>query len=127
LRHNSHGSRSGRFNEFIDNLVLIEGVVATIRSLFSFLVFALLLCTILPVAQIRWSVDTGVEQAGDFSNTGAETDSEDDSPQATPDDCVVSQVSVSDCRSSRSHASTNEIPPFTLLISRLIHPPTARS
>jgi hypothetical protein len=127
LRHNRHGSCSERFNELIDNLVLIEGVVATIRSLFSFLVFALLLCTIFPVAQIRWSVDTGIEQVGDFSDTGAATDSEDDSSQDTPDDCVASQVSVSDCRSGRSHASMNEIPPFTLLISRLIHPPTARS
>jgi hypothetical protein len=127
LRHNRHGSCSEHFNELIDKLVLIEGVVATIRSLFSFLVFALLLCTILPVTQIRWSVDTGVEQAGDFSDSGAVTDSEDDSSQDTPDDCVVSQVSVSDCRSGRSHASMNEIPPFTLLISRLIHPPTARS
>jgi hypothetical protein len=107
--------------------LLIEGVVATIRSLFSFLIFALLLCTIFPVTQIRWSVDAGVEQAGDFSDSGTATDSEDDSSQDTPDDCVASQVSVSDCRSCRSHASMNEIPPFTLLISRLIHPPTARS
>jgi hypothetical protein len=127
LRHNRHGSRSEHFNEPIDKLVLIEGVVATIRSLFSFLVFALLLCTIFPAAQIGWSVDTGVEQAGDFSDTGATTDSEDDSPQDMPDDCVASRVSVSDCKSGRSHALMNEIPPFTLLISRLIHPPTARS
>ena len=101
--------------------------MATIRSLFSFLVFALLLCTIFPVAQIGWSVDTGAEQAGDVSATGVATDSEDDSSQDTPDDCVVSRVSLSDCKSGRSHASMNEIPPFTLLISRLIHPPTARS
>ena len=101
--------------------------MVTIRSLFSFFVFALLLCTIFPVAQIRWSVDTGVEQAGDFSNTGAATDSEDDSPQAMPDDCVASRVSVWDCESSRSHASMNEIPPFSLLVSRLIHPPIAHS
>ena len=101
--------------------------MATMRSFFSVLVFALLVCTIFPVAQIRWSVDTGAEQAGDFSDTAAATDFEDDSSQDTPDDCVVSQVSVSDCRSGRSHASMNEIPPFTLLISRLIHPPTARS
>ena len=101
--------------------------MATIRSLFSFLVFALLLCTIFPVAQIGRSVDIGVEQAGDFSDTGAAADSEDDSPQETPDDCVASRMSVSDCESSRSHASMNEISPSTLLISRLIHPPTARS
>jgi hypothetical protein len=127
LRHNCHGSCSEHFNELIDKLVLIEGVVATIRSLFSFLVFALILCTIFPVVQIRWSVDTGVAQAGDFSDTGAATDSEDDSSQDTPDDCVASRVSVSDGRSGRSHALMNEIPPSTLLISRLIHPPTARS
>ena len=101
--------------------------MATMRSFFSVLVFTLLLCTLFPVAQIGRAVDTGVEQAGDFSDTGAATDSEDDSSQDTPDDCVASQVSVSDCRSGRSHASMNEIPPFTLLISRLIHPPTARS
>ena len=101
--------------------------MATMRSLFSVLVFALLLCTVLPISQIGRSVDTGVEQAGDFSNTGAATDSEDDSPQAMPDDCVASRMGMLDCESSRSHASTNEIPPFTLLISRLIHPPTARS
>ena len=101
--------------------------MATIRSLFSFLVFALLVCTLFSAAQIGWSVDTGAEQAGDVSTTGAATDSEDDSSQDTPDDCVVSRVSLSDCKSGRSHASMNEISPFTLLISRLIHPPTARS
>ena len=101
--------------------------MATIRSLFSFLVFALLVCTLFSVVQIRWSVDTGVEQAGDFSDAVAATDSEDDSSQEMPGDCVVSRVSLSDCKSGRSHASMNEIPPFTLLISRLIHPPTARS
>jgi hypothetical protein len=127
LRHNRHGSRSEHFNEPIDKLVLIEGVVVTIRSLFSFLVFALLLCTIFPVTQIRWFVDTGVEQAGDVSATGVATDSEDDSLQDTPDDCVASRVSVSDCKSGRSHASMNELPPFTLLISRLIHPPTTHN
>jgi len=97
------------------------------RSFFSVLVFALLLCTIFPMAQTGRSVDIGVEQAGDFSDTVAATDSEDDSPQETPDDCVASRMSVSDCESSRSHASMNEIPPSTLLISRLFHPPTARS
>jgi hypothetical protein len=95
------------------------------RSFFSVLVFALLLYSAFPVGPIRWAVDimwgstgdTGVEQAGDFSDTGAVTDSE--------DDCVASRVRVSDCKSSRSHASMNEIPPFTLLVSRLFHPPTA--
>ena len=101
--------------------------MATIRSLFSFLVFALLVCTIFPVAQIGWSVDTGVEQAGDFSDAGAATDSEDDSSQEMPGDCVVSRLSLSDCESSRSHASMNEIPPSTLLVSQLLHPPTAHS
>ena len=101
--------------------------MATIRSLFSFLVFVLLLCTIFPVTQIRWSVDAGVEQACEFSDAGAVTDSEDDSPQEMPGDCVVSRVSVSDCESSRSHASMNEIPSSTLLVFRLLHPPTAHS
>jgi hypothetical protein len=115
--------------------VLIEGVVATIRSFFPVLVFALLLCTVFPVAQISWSFDlkcgsignTGSEQACEFSDAGAATDSEDDSPQEMPGDCVVSRVSVSDCESSRSHASMNEIPPSTLLVFRLFHPPTAQS
>ena len=101
--------------------------MVTIRSLFSFLVFALLVCTLFSAAQIGWSVDTGAEQVGDVSATGVATDFEDDSSQDTPDDCVVSRVSLSDCKSGRSHASMNEIPPFTILISRLIHPPTARS
>lgn len=101
--------------------------MATMRSFFPVLVFTLLLCTLFPVAQIGRAVDTGIEQAGNFSNTWAAVDSEDDSQQETPGDCVASQVSVSDYRSGRSHASMNEIPPFTLLISRLIHPPTARS
>jgi hypothetical protein len=127
LRHNRHGSCSERFNELIDNLVLIEGVVATMRSFFSVLVFTLLLCTLFPVAQIGRAVDTGVEQAGNFSNTWAAVDSEDDSPQETPGDCVTSRVSVWDCESSRSHASMSEIPPFSLLVSRLIHPPIAHS
>jgi hypothetical protein len=133
LRHNCHGSRSKHFNELIGSLVLIEGVVATIRSFFSVLVFALLLCTVFPVAQISWSFDlmcgstgnTGSEQACEFSDTGAATDSEDDSPQEMPGDCVVSRVSVSDCELSRSHVSMNEISPSTLLASRLLHPPTA--
>ena len=109
--------------------------MATIRSFFSVLVFALLLCTVFPVAQVSWSFDlmcgstgnTESEQACEFSDAGAATDSEDDSPQEMPGDCVVSRVSVSDCESSRSHASMNEIPPSTLLVSRLLHPPTAHS
>ena len=121
------------FHGLIGNLVLIEGVVATIRSFFPVLVFALLLWTVFPVAQISSSFDltcgstgnTGSEQAREFSDAGAATDSEDDSPQEMPGDCVVSRVSVSDCESSRSHASMNEIPPSTLLVSRLLHPPTA--
>jgi hypothetical protein len=109
--------------------------VATIRSFSSILVFALLLCTVFPVAQISWFFDlmcgstgnAGSEQACEFSDAGAVTDSEDDSPQETPDDCVASQMSVLDCESSRSHASMNETPPSTLLVSRLVHPPTAHS
>ena len=135
LCHNRYGSRSEHVNERIGSLVLIEGVVATIRSYFSVLVFALLLCSVFPLAQIRWSFDsmcgsignTGNEQACDFSDPAVATDSEDDSPQDTPEDCVASRVSVSDCESSRSHASMIELPPSTLLISQLLHPPTAHS
>jgi len=109
--------------------------VATIRSFISVLVFATLLCAVFPFAQISWSFDliwgstgdTGVERAGDFSDAGAATDAEDDSSQETPDDYVASRVSVSDCESSRSHASMNDFPPSTLLVSRLLHPPTAHS
>ncbi len=109
--------------------------MATIRSFSSVLVSALLLCTLSPAAKIGWSFDimwglsgdTGVEQAGDFSDTRAATDSEDGSPQETPDDCVASRVSLPNCKSSRSHASMNETPPSTLLVSRLLHPPTAHS
>jgi hypothetical protein len=135
LRHNCHGSHSNHFNELSGSLVLMEGVVATIRSFFSVLVFALLLFTVFPVAQIDWSFDlkcgstgnTGSEQACEFSDAGTATDSEDDSPKEMPGDCVVSRVSVSDCESSRSQASMNEIPPSILLVSRLLHPPTAHS
>jgi hypothetical protein len=135
LRHNCHGSRSNHFNELIGSLVLIEGVVATIRSFFSVLVFVLLLFTVFPVAQLSWSFDlkcgstfnTGSEQTCESSDAGTATDSEDDSPQEMPGDCVVSRVSVSDCESSRSQASMNEIPPSILLVSRLLHPPTAHS
>ena len=109
--------------------------MATTRSCFSVLVFALLLCSVFPLAQISWSFDSmcgstgdaGSEQACDFSDPGAAIDSEDDSPQETPEDCVASRVSVSNCESSRPHASMNEIPPSILLVSRLLHPPTAHS
>jgi hypothetical protein len=107
--------------------------VATIRSFSSILVFVLLLCTVFPAAQIGWPFnimcgstgETGSGQVCDFSDVGEATDSEDDSPQETPEDCVTSRVSVSDCQLSRSHASMDEISPSTLLISRLLHPPTA--
>lgn len=111
-------------------------VVAMIRSCFSVLVFALLLCSVFPVEQIRWAADSilcgstgdiGHEQACDSRDTGAATESGDDSSQEMQDDCVASGVSVSDCGSSHSHASMNEIPPSTLLISLLLHPPTAHS
>ena len=135
LRHNRYVGCSEHLNEHIGSLVLIEGVVATTRSLSSVLVFALLLCTLFPLAQIRWSFDSmcgstgdpGNERACEFSDPGVTTDSGDDSPQVTPEDCVASRVTVSNCESSRSHASMNEIPPSTLQVSRLLHPPTAHS
>jgi hypothetical protein len=34
-------------------------------------------------------------------------------------------MSVSDCQLSRSYAWVDEIPPSTLLVSQLLHPPTA--
>jgi hypothetical protein len=109
--------------------------VAPIRSFFSVIAFALLPCALFPLAQIGWSFDlmcgstgdTGSEQACEFSDAGAATDSDDDSPQEMPGDSVVSRVSVSDCESSRSHASINEIPSSTLLVSRLLHPPATHS
>lgn len=102
-----------------------------IRSYSSVLVFLLLLCSVFPVEQLRWAVgsaygstgDTGHEQACDFNGTGATTESEADSPQETPDDCVAFGVSVLDCGSSGFHTSMNEIPPSTLLVSRLFEPP----
>ena len=66
-------------------------------------------------------------QTCDFSDAGEATDSEDDSPQESPEDCVTSRMSASACQSSRSHAWVDEIPPFTLLVSQLLHPPTAHS
>ncbi len=117
------------------SLYLLKDAVVTIRSLCSILVFVLLLCTVFPAAPIGWSFngmcgltgDTGSGQACDFSDAGEAADSEDDSPQETPEDCVTSRISVSDCRSSRSYASKDEIPPSTLLVSQLLHPPTAHS
>jgi hypothetical protein len=112
-----------------------KGIVITIRVFFSVLVFGLLLSILFPVAQIRWTADIlhassgdgGANQAGDFSDTGAANDPEDDSPQETSDGCVISRVSVSDCESRRFLASMNETPPSTLLVSQLLHPPTAQS
>ena len=109
--------------------------MVTIRLFFSVLIFGLLLSILFPVAQIRWSAeilhaangDGGANQAGDFSNTGAEADSEDDSPQETLDGGVVSRVSVSDCKAGQFLAWMNEIPPSTLLAFRLFHPPTSPS
>jgi hypothetical protein len=99
------------------------------------LVFVLLLCTLFPAAQIGWSFnmmcgstgDLGSGRTCDFSDAGEATDFEDDSSQETPEDCVTSRVSVSDCQSSRSNASMDEVPPSTLLVSQLLHPPTAHS
>ena len=107
-----------------------------IRSCFSVLVFALLLCSVLPVEQVKWVADsvlcgstgeTGHEQTCDFREPGAATEAEDDSPQEMQDDYVTTGVSVSDCGLSRSHASMNENPPSTLLISQLLHPPATHS
>jgi hypothetical protein len=114
----------------------MESVVAIIRSCFSVLVFALLLCSVFPVEQVRWAADsilcgstdeTGHERACDSRDSGAATESGDDSSQEMQDDCVTSGVSVSDCASSRTHASMNENPPSTLLVSQLLHPPTIHS
>ena len=95
----------------------------------------LLLCTVFPSAQIGWPFDiicgstgdSGAGQTCDFSNTVEATDFEDDSPQETPDGCIISRVSVSDCKSGRFHVSMNEIPPSTLLAFGLFHPPTSQS
>ncbi|MDZ4853295.1 MAG: hypothetical protein SGJ26_00275 [Nitrospirota bacterium] len=107
--------------------------MSTIRPFSSIFIFVLLFCTLFPAAQIGWSFnglcgstgDTGTGQACDFSDAGETTDSGDDSPQETPEDCVTSRVNVSDCQSSRWHAWMDEIPPSTPLVSQLLHPPTA--
>ena len=46
----------------------LKGVVATIRSFSSLLVFALLLCTIFPAAQIGWSFDIMCGSTGDIGS-----------------------------------------------------------
>jgi hypothetical protein len=110
--------------------------VVTIRLCTSVLIFGLLLSTtIFPAVQIGWSFnilcgstgDAGSGQTCDFSEAGAVADSEDDSPQETPDGYVVSRVRVSDGELSRLHGSMNESPPSILLVSQLIHPPAASS
>lgn len=130
------GGCSEHASEHISSLfVLMDSVVTIIRSCFSVLVFALLLCSVFPVEQVRWAADsilcgstseTGHEQACDIKDTWAATEAGDDSSQGMQDDCVTSGVSVSDCGLSRTHASMNENPPSTLLVSQLLHPPTAR-
>jgi hypothetical protein len=135
-RHHQHGHVN--FSTKLLTISLssyLKGVVTTVRS-FSFVLafFALLLCTLFPVAQIGWSIniaygstgDSGSGEACEFSDAMETTDSEDDSPQEALEDCVDSRMSVSDCESSRTHALINEIPPLTLLVSRLLHPPTAK-
>ena len=117
------------------SLYLLKDAVLKIHSLCFIFVFALLLCTVFPAGQVGWSFtivcgstgDTGSGQACNFSDPGEATDSEDDSPQETPEDCVTSRMSVSDCQLSRSHGWVDEIPPSTLLVSQLLHPPTAHS
>jgi hypothetical protein len=114
---------------------LLKGAVATIRSFFSILVFMLLLCTLFPAGQIGWSFnslcdstgDTGRAQACDFSDGWEAADFEDDSPQEANEGRVTFHMGGSDCESSRSHASIDEIPPSTLFVSQLLHPPTAHS
>ena len=114
---------------------LLKGAVVTTRSFSSILVFVLLLCTVFPAAQIGWPFnvmcgsagETGNGQVCDFNDVGEATDSEDDSPQETPDGGVVSRVSVSDCKAGQFLAWMNKIPPSTLLAFRLFHPPTSPS
>ena len=109
--------------------------MTTIRSLCSIFVFVLLLCIAFPAAQIGWpgnilcdsTGDTGSGHACDFNDGWEAADFEDDSPQDTLEDCVAYRVNMSDCQSSRSHASVDEISQSTLLISQLLHPPTAHS
>jgi hypothetical protein len=134
--HNRHGKPLIYVEKHIGLLLLLmERVVAMIRSCFSALVFALLLCNVFPVEQIGWAVegisdstgDAGHEQTGDFRDIRAATESETDPLQETPDDCVAYEVGVLDCGSSRSQILTKEVPPSILLVSRLLHPPTTHS
>ena len=127
---------SEQVNKSIGSFVQLIGQdVAMIRACFSALVFTLLLCSVSPVEQSGWAVESiwgstggaGHEQACGFNDTGATTESESDSPQEMPDDYVASGVSVPDCGSSRLHAWINKISSSTLLISRLLHPPTSLS
>ena len=116
-------------------VVFIESFVTMIRSWFSVFVFALLLGSVFPIEQISWAVDstygstgdTGSEQGGNFCGTGAVNESEGDSQQETPDDCVAFGVNVSACGSSGFYTSLNKIPPSTLLVSRLFEPPAVHS
>ena len=116
-------------------VVFIESFVTMIRSWLSVFVFALLLGSVFPVEQISWAVDsmhgstddTESEQGGNFSGASAANESEGDSQQETPDDCVAFGMSVSACRSSGFYTSLNEIPPSTLLVSRLFEPPAVHS
>jgi len=130
------GGCSEHVNERIGSLVELMGHrVAMIRSCFSVLVLTLLLCSVVPVEQFGWAVEstcgstggTGHEQACGFSDNSAAAESQGDSPQETPDEYVASGVSVPDCRSNRLHASMNKIPSPALLVSRLLHPPTPLS
>jgi hypothetical protein len=98
-------------------------------------VFALFLCTLFPAGKIGWSFnnlcdstgDAGSGQACEFSDAWEAPDFEDDSLQEASENYVASRMSASDCRSSLSHALMDEIPPSTLLVSQLLHPPTAHS
>src|SRR5256885_1981896 len=89
------GAVQKHVSERISSLAVLMGcVVAIIRSCFSVLVFALLLCSVFPVEQVRWAADsivcgsigeTGHEQACDSRDTGAATESGDDSSQEMQD------------------------------------------
>lgn len=116
----------------IGGFELMRQVMAILRSCFPALVLMLLLCSVFPVEQLGWAVDSaygatgdaGHEQTGASRDAGSATESEGDSSQETPDDYVASGVSVPDCGSSRLHASMTKIPSPALLASQLLHPPT---
>jgi hypothetical protein len=109
--------------------------VVTIRLCFSVLIFGLLLSTLFQAEQIGRSLNIPCSSTGeigkgktcDLSEAGEATESEDDSPQETQDGYIVYRVPVSDVESRRLHASMNESPPSILLVSLLIHPPSASS